>query len=226
MNKYILFLICLAAGGVACAQDTTGFSRVVPRHAIRFSPFHLINFYPTLQLGYETRLSERVTLYLEGGYVVRMDNYDDQDFRDKRGFKAKIEPRYYMTVNRKGTFTSYLATEFYYNHVNFDRTRRVTECFDLECQNLFQRNYLYKVRYREPGFGFKYGIMVYVNNFFFDFNSGFAIRFISYEEPPVSGQPQWGEDDVVGFFDLDIPNQRSRTGFMPLLGIRTGYRFR
>lgn len=219
--RKVLTIFLISVVWQVSAQEHDRFLDVIPVHAIRWSPFHLIGFYPTVQVGYETKIKNRVTLYSEGGYALNFIERDDR-FLDKRGFKAKLEPRYYATVNKKGTVTTYFGLELYHNHINFDRKETRTECFDVECQTIYQRRYLYTMKYRESGGGIKAGILLYAHNFFFDFNSGFAIRFIDYHKP--SFPRQWNEIDDVGFFP--VPNERSRTAFMPIIGIRIGYRMK
>lgn len=189
---------------------------LVPTNAIKLSPFHLINFYPTLEVSYERKIWKRFTFQTEVGYVL---NYQTQatDYQNKRGVKLKFEPRYYF--HQKGDRVLYYgAVEYYNNIINFDREVHVTECFDVDCVNQFDRLYFYKVKYREQGVSFKGGMTIHFNKVFLDFNAGISIRSIDYDDPlDVDGL-----DDNFLYFG---PNEEDRTVPSPCLGIRVGYRF-
>ncbi len=188
----------------------------IPRHAVRVSPLHLLNFYPTVQLGYEAHVKGRFSIYAEGGAAVNLSENNDR-FLNKRGIKLKLEPRYYLSVSRKGHILWYGAGEVYYNRINFDRKARNIECFDLDCQFQYERQFLERGAYREHGFGIKGGLMIGRDRFFLDINSGFAIRIIDYDLPPIA--VGWESN---GWYD--IPNETDRTALTPLVGIRLGYR--
>lgn len=209
----------LGIGRVVSAQEAEPLlTDAIPKHAVRVSPLHLMNFYPTIQLGYEANIKGRFSLYLEGG--VALNGYgEDPLFRDKRGFKLKVEPRHYFALNRKGNLLWYAAAEFYYNNIDFDRKTVRTECFDRDCQILYERQYHYTVGYREHGAGVKGGMMIGRRRFFLDINSGMAIRFIRYREPE-----SFPDADLFDGALFNVPNETDRTAFMPLMGIRLGYR--
>jgi hypothetical protein len=223
--KYILFFLLVISASVSGQEKSA-----VPRQAIRFSPFHLINFYPTIQIGYEHLLKNKITLIVEGGYVIDYDeNQGDLsttsiEHYNKRGFKVKLEPRYYFYQNQKERVTFYSGLELYYNFVDFDRNERVTECYDPDCVHAFQRMYIYTVNYREWGFAPKAGIMIYIKNFFFDFNSGIAFRNIDYQKPEISAPDQLDDNFESPFNFLPIEEKRITWG--PVLGLRVGYRIR
>lgn len=190
----------------------------IPRHAVRISPLHLLNFYPTIQLGYEANIKKRFSIYTEGGVAVNVTERDER-FLNKRGIKLKLEPRYYLSVSQKGHVLWYAAGEVYYNRINFDRKTRRIECFDLDCQFQYERRLSDKGTYREHGFGIKGGLMIGRNRFFLDINSGFAIRIIDYSLPEST--IGWEGD---GWAWYDIPNETDRTALTPLIGVRLGYR--
>jgi hypothetical protein len=224
MKYNLIFLLVISLS--VSAQEKSA----VPRQAIRFSPFHAINFYPTIQIGYEHLLKNKITLYVEGGYVLDYDTNEDDlstvsiQYYNKRGFKAKLEPRLYFYQNQRERMTLYGGVEFYYNYVDFDRNESVTECYDADCVHAFQRMYIYAVHYREWGFAPKAGIMIYIKNFFFDFNSGIAFRNIDYQKPEVSA-PNQPEDNFDSTFDF-VPIEEKRITWGPVLGLRIGYRIK
>ena len=204
------------------AQDSLLYESLIPRHAVKISPLHLFSFYPTIQLAYEFKIVRRITAQLEGGYVLNYKINDNTEYQDKRGAKAKLELHYYMLPSQRAKLIFYGATEIYWNAVNFDRLTSQVECFDIECNHVYTRQYTYKVTYREPGFGFKLGFIKYFSDFFMDINSGWAVRFISYEDPFTATE---FVNDVAAWA-FPIPNEEDRVTLSPIVGVRFGYRLR
>ncbi len=203
-------------------QDTLTVDMLVPDKAIKVSPLHLINFYPSVQVAYEQKISRRTTLQLDMGYVFDYDGDNDPDFQNKRGVKGKLEGRYYFwgRTDRKKMY--YGSAEGYANVINFDRHDFRQECFDLECNDVFMREYNYTMKYREQGVSLKAGMIRYMGDrFIFDLNSGFTLRHVEYREPP-NLPPSW----MDFMFFPDIPNERDRVTISPNLGIRFGYRLK
>jgi hypothetical protein len=223
-TRGLFFLFVLLLCNRLAAQDSLTVDMLVPDRAIKLSPLHLMNFYPTIEISYEQKIAGRVTAQAELGYVLSypMANGYDEDFQNKRGVKTKLEVRYYFwgRVDRKKMY--YVSAEPYRYIINFDRQDERTECFDLECNDRFIRKYNYKMEYRENGMSVKAGLIRYFSNFFLDLNSGFTIRNIRYNEP------DWlvpGFDDEMWEF-FEIPNERDRVAFAPHFGIRIGYRLK
>ena len=196
---------------------------LVPQQAIKFSPHHLVNFYPTVEFSFEQKISSQVSLQLEGGYVLDYNNDTNDDFLNKRGTKVKLESRYYFFGRTDKRKIYYIAGEAYANIINFDRLTSTQECFDANCQNIFVRYQEAKMAYREKGFTVKAGLLKYVGKkFFFDFSSGWTIRDIEYRElTNILGTDSGDDWDF-----LDIPNEDDRIALSPNLGARIGYRFR
>jgi hypothetical protein len=204
------------------AQEPLTESAVVPHTAIKVSPLHLLNFYPTVELSFEQRILPRFTTQLEAGYVLNYGSNMNRDFQDKRGVKLKLEGRYYFGTVSDAKKIYYGAVEPYMNVINFDRSVSEVECFDLECNHLYRRQYFDKMEYREHGVSLKIGLLRDLGSgIFLDFNSGLTLRNIRYHEPvrPRS----FNELEERNFFQ--IPNENDRIGFSPNLGLRFGYRF-
>jgi hypothetical protein len=219
--KKILPLFIFLTTHVVTAQDSLWVTQRVPKNAIKFSPLHLINFYPTIELSYERRIKNEITMQAELGYVLNNPENSNTQYRDERGVKIKLEPRYYFSKAKK-SIVLYGAAEVYANIINFDRVRYKTECFDGDCMSQYRERVAYKVRYREEGFSVKCGFVKYVGNFFIDFNTGWTTRFIKYHEPDF-GITQ-STDDNLSFLSF-TPNERNRIGLSPAVGARLGYRF-
>lgn len=218
MRLFIIFFLLIS--GTSFGQDSL-LNKLIPRHALKFSPYHMIGFYPTLQLAYEAKVAHRFTVQLEGGYVLDYPFNHDQSYQNKRGGKGKLELHYYMLASRRARLIYYGALELYYNAVDFSRLNTQVECYDIECNHTYRRTFNYTVTYREPGFGFKVGFVKYFSRFFMDINSGWGLRFIDYTDPhePVGNDGGWGSL-------FPIPNEEDRVTPSPIVGIRLGYRLR
>jgi hypothetical protein len=217
MKRILLGLAMLAATS-AWAQDTATDALLahVPRQAIRFSPFHLFGFYPTLEFSVEQRLYNQVTLLAEYGYVLNYSN--SNRFSKKRGYKAKGELRYYISQYKR--VTVYGAGEYYWNAIQFDRWVQRQEYFD---QYPILVKVPHIVNYDEYGFAVKGGILLHIpHNIFFDFNVGLRMRVIDYDAPPLASNEEYARSDG----DLFRPDEYDRTIPGIVVGIRIGYRFR
>lgn len=214
-------LVCFLMSGNLFAQDSLTMDMIVPKSAVKFSPLHLINFYPTIEVSYEHKIARQTTLQAEVGYVLDFSTDSRADFQDKRGVKLKLEGRYYFFGRTDRHKLYYLGFEGYTNIINFDRQTSQRECFDLNCDHTFVRNYAYKMEYREKGATIKVGWMKFYSRFFFDFSSGWTVRDIIYKEP---SDILLAPDDDWNF--LDIPNETTRTVLSPYMGLRMGLRLR
>lgn len=214
----LLLLLVVVAWDCSAIQDSTGFKR--PQHTVKFSPFHLLGFYPTVQFAYEYKLRERYSTQFDMGIVVRGAGFDSK-FQHKRGVKLRNEWRYYLDEDASRRTSHYMAAEIYYNIINFDRRELRDECFDLNCQNQYRREYNYKMKYREPALTFKMGLIKYFDKVVVvDLNAGLSGRFVNYIKPDFAPGVQFDDVDD-GWFQ--IPNERKRFGLSPMIGIRMGF---
>src|SRR5688572_12878470 len=112
-TKLLLILTFVLSVNCVRAQDESESGNVVPVHAVKFSPFHLINLYPTIQCAYEFRVSKKWTLQLDGGLALNTHFSEDQnkEITNKKGYKLKLEPRYYFDWGRQTQTAFYGATE-------------------------------------------------------------------------------------------------------------------
>jgi hypothetical protein len=212
----LIFLLCsLVVAGQDLKVDTIKNHRY--RSILKWSPFHLASIYATVQLAYELQYRTNQSIQVDVGYVLNLD--DELLYEDKRGVKLKTEWRYYLESNRESR-SRYLSLEPYTNLINFDRTESNTECFDVECQTLFSRQYFYKVRYRETGITFKLGLQKQLNRFFLDLNYGLMLRDVHYEKPSIPP----GFNEPVDLRLIFYPNEKRRTALGPTVGVRLGYR--
>ncbi len=222
--RFRLLVVVLAAISLNCAaqggRDSLTMAMLVPQQAVKFSPLHLLNFYPTLEFSFEQRIAPRVTVQLEAGYVLNFNNWDE-DFLDKRGVKLKLEGRNYFFGRTDKRKLYYLAGEIYANIINFDRTTSIQECFDMSCEHPFIRYATGTMAYREKGITVKAGLMKYYGRFFFDISSGWTIRDIRYFE-----LSDFQLEQNTGWAFWEIPNEDDRIILAPNLGARIGYRLR
>jgi hypothetical protein len=220
MLRVLFLAACIAGSFSSYAQDSIKIaqaSKLIPRHTIKFSPMHLLNFYPTVQLAYEVKASTFLTFQFDGGVII--DNgFDDEEIQDKKGFKVKVEPHYYFAFSERRSLAFYQALELYWNNVHFYTTTEQTECFDAECQHQFRRTYFYKMNYREYGAAIKIGLVKHFRPFLFDVNAGFGMRIIDYEAPSY----------IKGRLDsdfFDVPRIEDRVTPTPIINFRLGYSF-
>jgi len=217
MSKTIkLTLICLVSLS-ATAQDTllTDVS-LVPLSAIKISPFHLLNTYPSMQVAYEHGFGA-VTIQIEAGYVSNL--HSRPEYNRMRGAKPRVEVRYYFNQVSARRKILYGAAEFYANLVDFERYDWVEECFDEACQRRYRRKMPYEVRYREEGINLKAGSLFYAARWqgvLFDLNIGLSLRNIQYHMPETSQRSLY----------LFGPREEDNVRVSPCVGIRMGYRWR
>lgn len=222
MRFTFAFLVLIQSA--AFGQDSLTFEMLVPDAAIKVSPLHLINFYPTIEVSYEQKLLERITAQAELGYVLDYENDNNDQYQNKRGLKTKLEVRYYFWGREDKKKLYYGAVEPYMNFINFDRTRTQRECFDLECEFQFTKVYNFKVENRESGISLKAGMLRYLfrSNFLIDINSGLTLRIVRYHSPRnIMRTP---EDEGWGF--LIGVNEEDRVVPSPNIGVRFGYRIK
>jgi hypothetical protein len=240
MRKYFFLLgiaIILAAVPLkANAQSTEGSDGDVvddrhkvkaPALAIKWSPLHLIYFYPSVQVAIEHRLFKNLNVQYDLGLIVDYPQSDSEDFSDKHGYRVIGELRYYVPSPPKVPF--YVATELYHSKIAFTRSQVVGYgCETGDC-DYFQ--YVdYDIETINRGIGIKFGVLLYPGwnknrSFFFDINAGGAFRDITYKD---IGRPNDGPGEV--FYDNDndrlfAPSEQSRTQIRFVLGVRLGYTF-
>jgi hypothetical protein len=199
-----------------------------PRLAVKWSPLHLIYFYPSIQVGIEHKLFQNITLQYDLGLVVDFGVTSNDDFTNSHGFRGIGELRYYIPSPPKIPF--YIAGEFYYSNIRFDRSNVIGyDCFDGDC--LYYEQIDYSVNHDHQGVGLKYGILLFPGwnrnrSFFFDLNIGIAYRSISYNDPgkPIAPNIIYFEDEGDDFLSFR-PDEENRREFRPVLGFRLGYSF-
>lgn len=214
---FLTMIVTLFASG-AHAQDSTLRARaekLLPRHAIKHSPLHLLSFYATVQMSYEFRISPTWTIQADGGVIVDTQNL--QDFERPRGYKAKLEPRHYFAFSEKRSIGFYQGYELYRNDVSFSRSTTVTECFDPECSARYRRTYRYRMNYLEHGLAPKLGMVKYFRPFLMDIAAGIAFRVIDYSAPPYIDIREL--DNGV----FEVPRIQDRMAFAPIVNFRIGY---
>lgn len=220
VKAWIVSMILASTCALGQVRDTT--VSAVPGSAIKVSPLHLINFYPTIEISFEQRIFPRLTLQAEGGYVLDY-NDEEESFQNRRGMKLKLEGRFYLGRLRNEENIHYVSVESYMNRVDFDRYGIVEECFDEGCNHPYVRRFPYKMEYRERGISLKTGVIWYVSpRFFVDGNAGLTLRNIDYNKPPLPARVGHKDDWSL----IKIPNETDRLAVSPNMGMRMGYRFR
>ncbi|MBL0744726.1 hypothetical protein [Chryseolinea lacunae] len=198
-----------------------------PRFAVKWSPAHLVYFFPSLQVAAEVKVWKNVTVQYDAGWVFNFRNYDSDDYSNRQGFRGIGEVRYYLPQS-PSKIPFYLAGEFYYARITFDRSKVAGfGCSSGDCD--YFQYVQYRVVHHNEGGGLKVGILLfpgwnYNQKFFFDLNLGVAYRNITYTDV---GLPV-GEGDVKYFSNdtdhLFAPRENDRAEFRPVIGLRVGYR--
>lgn len=184
----------------------------------------MLNFYPTIQVAVEQRLTDNLALQADGGVVIPgFFQTETASAFDKKGFKAKLDLRYYIQPNSK-YWRFYVAPEAYLNFVNYKKEERFgINCEEGECD--YFQDITYGMQYREPGVNLKTGAVFHVYRFSIDFQAGFGVRFINYtatNKPSGDMYSAWNESDNVFFFNFD-PKEKDNTAMSPIVCIRFGY---
>lgn len=171
---------------------------VPPRHAIKLSPLHLLNpELASVQLAYEYRFANSLSVQVEGGYVFG-DARWTYPTEEARGIKLKEDVRWYFSYDEvtKGFDQNigkglYLSMEFHQNRMEFIRDAHKP--------------------YRQTGHGFKVGFVRYSAwRFLFDLNLGLSFARSNME--PV-GIPLNGYEEGINGYKI----------VLPILGFRMGY---
>lgn len=185
----------------------------------------MLGYYPTFQLAVEHRIADRFSLQWDAGYVISNgDPVEPKNGYDKKGFKAKLDVRYYETFGSNAVF---FASEFFYNYVDFRKSGTFgVDCDDPLGQCAYYRYYTYPVRYREPGLALKAGLFHrFGRHFCIEYHLGIAHRFIRYR---TSGVPQQASyEDRYESSPLDfVPVHKSANKMSLTTAFRVGYIFR
>jgi hypothetical protein len=217
--RFLVTISLVLASIKVMAQDSLEI-RHKPAHAIKWSPIHLLGFYPTVQLAYEASVGKKLSVQGDVGYVINYEGGTNTEYMNKRGVKLKAELRYYFESLPGSSDGFYASIEPYATLINFDRSITISECFDPNCQNMYLKNYTYKVEYRETGFSGKGGYVIYFDNdILLDISIGWSWRVVNYDQPDNIRPTTSG-------FNFFGPNEQDRIAISPLVGVRVGYRLK
>lgn len=197
-----------------------------PDLALKWSPFHLYYFFPSWQFALEHRLTNRMNIQYDAGWIADFRSFDLQ-YQNPHGFRGSVELKYFLPVTRM--IPMYVAAEYYYHDIRFDRTETVgINCIDNDCD--YYQYVSYPVKSREQGPSFKFGLLLFpawhVNrSLFFDFNGGFAFRFIDYKygQRPEGENIRYFGNTTPEWLTL-APDESLSTKVRFVLGVRIGLR--
>ncbi|AYB33957.1 hypothetical protein [Chryseolinea soli] len=226
--KKSIWIFCLM-GMVLCqtlpgvAQQSSRIEQ--PKLAVKWSPLHLIYFYPSFQVALEHKLTQHINLQYDLGWILNYPASGTEEFSNKSGYRGIAELRYYLPSPPKIPF--YLAGEYYYSRVTFDRSEVIGyDCVSGNC-DYFQYA-TYKVVHHNQGAGMKFGLLLFPGwnknrSFFFDINVGMAYRSILYTDigkPIAPGSESFDNHSD----DIFAPTERDHGEFRLVVGVRLGYR--
>jgi len=190
--------------------------------------------FPTIQGGFEARLSDRFASYSEVGIKYRKGYYEGADttFLKPYGFKVKTEVRYYFAKKRKVDNTA-PAIVNYYKYVGFnvfcirdvhnmsltyyDKNDSTVEIGD----NLGVKKSVF-------GFNFVFGLQKHLSkHFFYDFYFGVGYRFVFIHNVHQEYDP--AKDGIHGPIDINLNSLIDRVniiqGFNTYPNLTVGIRF-
>jgi hypothetical protein len=224
MKIVLISLLLLSTVVYAQKTDSVPARKTMHRFAVKWSPVHLVGYYPTVQLAVEHRIADRLSLQWDAGYVVNTSSVESKDGFDKKGFKAKVDVRYYFPFGRSAVL---LAPELYYNYVDYKSSGTYgIDCDEPGGECYYYRYYTYPVRYREPGLNFKGGLFHrFGKHFCIEYHVGLALRFIRYKTPGKPAAASYEEQYENGLFDF-AADQKSLNTLFPSTGFRLGYIFK
>ena len=226
--KRRMWIICLV--GLALFQAFPGVAQQSanieqPKLAIKWSPLHLLYFYPSFQVAVEHKLTQHINLQYDLGWILNYPSANAEEFSNKAGYRGMAELRYYFPSPPKIPF--YLAGEYYYSRVTFNRSEVIGyDCDSGDC-DYFQYT-TYKVVHHNQGAGMKFGLLLFPGwnknrSFFFDLNAGVAYRSIIYTDVGKSNAPQ-SRSFNNNSDDIFAPTESDHGEFRLIVGIRLGYR--
>lgn len=231
-----LFFALIVISTATVAQDTDRYDLAVPRHAIKFSPGHLLfNRRPTVEFSYEQRIASRWTVQGEYGLIVNIRNTQNDGPTDAgwdggrqfdhawesglKGYKAKLETRYYVHANRSSRFTVYTAGELYYNNIKYQKRMWTRESYDDTKDAVYEKLHRQRVYHEEKGISAKFGFLWNLGPVLVDVNGGLCYRIIHYSKLlPIF------EKDEPDFLEFPT-DETSREEPGLVVGVRVGYRF-
>jgi hypothetical protein len=171
---------------------------------IKFSPYALCDpFFPTIRVGVEFKLSDKLSWYNEAG-IKYLDNSFDKDssFIKSKGFILKSEIRYYFIRNSKSNFDGFYAgvngffkqdhynTQISYYHKQDSLTKRA-DAFGVK-KKVFGIN---------PIMGYQ---ITFLKKFTFDAYCGLGIRSIDVNS--VNQAYNKEIDTITHSADVNIPS--------------------
>lgn len=197
-----------------------------PRLGLKWSPLHLLYFYPSWQFSLEHRLLKDLSIQYEAGWAVH-SYLSRPQYQDKRGYRAAVELRYYLPSPSMLPF--YVSAEFYYHNIRFDRSETVGfNCVNGSCD--YYQSVTYPVSCEELGPALKLGLLLYPawrrnKSFYFDLNAGFAFRNISYASSarPSGDRIEYFKD--VQRWRIFSPDEQITERARFVMGVRFCYRF-
>lgn len=168
ITKISLFSILLLSN-FAFSQDTTTF---LPKYAIKWRPFAMINIDPTIQFQAEYFLNPKNSLQFSYGFgapeVFKQNKYTKADV-----FRIEYK-RYYKTIDMDNPWGTYFGGELFYKNVLYPQTAVKTE--DSPSNNPQKDEYI--VNINVMAFHLKYGKTFIKKGIpTFDFFIGAGVRY-------------------------------------------------
>lgn len=223
-----VLLLILATSVTVNGQDNKNNDKIyggIPALSVKWSPLHLINTFPTVQVDTEVRVRDRITVQVGGSPVIYLRGTDHRyRMHDKRGYKLKSEVRYYFQpVHPEDKKMVYVSLSFDYNRLKNDKTVTFEyDCSGSGCQyrqrtEIEERRIIYSLTNR-------IGLQRYLSpRFLIDINAGWGVRwgnFSLFNEPEDYDRRNEDEGVFDDLFFGDYVETRVAVGLGVKLSVR------
>ncbi|HEU5290936.1 MAG TPA: hypothetical protein VFU05_09860 [Cyclobacteriaceae bacterium] len=190
--KFLIVIPLLVLALSARSQELPPFKRI-----IKLYPIQLYKVFPTATIAYEHRVAYNLSVTLEAATYLDL-SIVNADYSDKRGIRFREELRYYFKYRYSKSNPTYARGT--YSAVDLQQT---SATYSKDAQNF---------RWKEAGFGFKFGMAEYLNRITLDYSIGVAFRYADETPPDL-----WAS--MINFWEDRNPIVQ------PTLSLGVGYRF-
>jgi len=164
--------------------QTIDTSKSIKKNAVLIAPLNVFDFTnPSLQIGYERFLKPKLSIQIEGGYILKQSviNYIDKDFskddQSGKGYKVKLGVKYYWFRNTK--VKPYVSCELFHTKNNLTLSHfRSDYAKSLTVSDSDYENYYAKYDIKRTGLNIKFGVKFPLGKYLFlEPHIGFGIVY-------------------------------------------------
>ena len=164
MIKYLQIVIILFVFQQLNFAQTIDPVKTEKRNAVFIAPLNLFDFInPSLQIGYERFLKPQFSIQIEGAYIISqsivssIDKDFSEDDQSAKGYKVKVEIKYYWFRNIK--VKPYVSCELFHTKNNLTQSHfRSDYAKSLTVSDPEYENYYAKYDINRTGVNIKFGV--------------------------------------------------------------------